>query len=137
MHFCKIIYSVVADFFKKAMRPFHLAFICFTHPETLYEEEFLKIRVLISLWKNYKMLVIFLSICNLCSGPFSFLLLFILFPLKYGFRIFILFNLFVILLDYYLIYCKIPMPLSRELFLLFVSTEACHERYTYLINTRK
>jgi hypothetical protein len=137
MHFCKSTYSVVADFFKKAMRPFKLAFICFTHPETLYQEELFKIRVLISLWKNYKLLVIFLAICNLCSGPFSFLLLFILFPLKYGFRLFFLFNLLVILLDYYLIYRKIPMPLSRELFLLFVSTEACHERYTYLIKTSK
>jgi hypothetical protein len=36
-----------------------------------------------------------------------------------------------------LIYCKIPMPLSRELFLLFVSSEACYERYAYLIKARK
>jgi hypothetical protein len=133
MTFKDKIYSKVVDFFKKALRPFDLAYICLTHRDILFKEEYLKIRVLCFLWEKHKLLVIFLAVCNFCSGPFSFLLLFLLFPLEYGYRLFFLFNLLVILFDIYLIKYAVPMPLSRELFLLFISTESSYNRYISLI----
>ena len=130
-----LIYS--KNFLISAFRPLSLTFICFTHHHIFFEEEKLKLRVLFTLWPRYKKITVFLAVSSLCSGPFAPLVLMILFHVNYGFRFLILFNLLVLMVDLYLVKFRVPMPLSKDLYLIFVSSSSCYSRYQSLVKEKK